>query len=149
MGTNPRAPPLPPIQSAASLHGSLDSICRAPQKPPTKNPRPQQWRRLRIPELVSGPCALVGRKVKGERAAGSEREGEGGTHHAEDARGAGVLDRGLVLGTDRHGPHRCNRRRGGSPRLSVSLAGVGAKAEGAEKRAEAASLQVEAGCRVV
>jgi hypothetical protein len=32
--------------------------------------------------------------------------GKNGTHHAEDARGAGILDRGLVLSPDRHGTHR-------------------------------------------
>jgi len=66
---------------------------------------------------------------RGGRAARRGRErgrgGEGGTHHAEDAWGAGVLDRGLVLGADRHGPHR---RKPPPPRwLAASLAGVGAK----------------------
>lgn len=37
--------------------------------------------------------------------------------HAEDAGGAWVLERGLVLGADRHGSHRRGRREDGGGQL--------------------------------
>lgn len=58
-------------------------------------------------------------------------EGELILVHAQDAGGAGVLERGLVLGADRHGPHR--RR---PPRLHAAGRRAGENAAMARGRRE-------------